>query len=359
MKYGIMLIGCGGMASVHCDQIRQLDSVRLVSAVDLDAEKAEAFQNQFRFDRAATDYRVELEKPDIQIVLVATTWQPRHEIVMNCLDAGKHVLAEKPLSLYLDEIDAMFSKAKEKNLKLRVGHNMRFRPLIQKATELIHNGAIGNPLAYNFIHHQAGPKSLEEPIKKLYANLLQKGVTPNVDCGIHYCDFVRQWSRADATQVYSVGQNLGDGFEGDNWTHSVFDMGDGATLTIENCYSLRTRPFVRMAHYGNKGRILMEYAKSGTGHHSATEEDRLTLWQAEEGRTQTFDLPLGIKSTGPQMLGLIKEIETNADQSAHYDDVRKSTEMVAGSVLSEKRHEAVKFPLTDADLTDIRKTISK
>jgi pyrroline-5-carboxylate reductase len=78
----MLLIGCGNMAKHgHCPQLKKLENLKLVSACDVSVEKAESFKNEFGFKRFSGDYKSELEKKDIDVVLVATTWQPRYKII--------------------------------------------------------------------------------------------------------------------------------------------------------------------------------------------------------------------------------------------------------------------------------------
>jgi len=359
MKHGVLLIGCGNMANVHCHALAAMPNVRLTSAVDLDIERAKKFKSAYGFERINTDYKQELEKTDIDIVLVATHWRTRFEIIKDCFAAGKHVLAEKPLSVYLDEVDALFAMANEKELKLRVGMMERFRPMFLKMCELLKQDAIGFPLVYNFIHHQSSSISGLEAGWKYSWGLLQGGVTPNIDCGIHKCDLVRMLSGADAAWVMSHGLKLEPDSPSNNYTHSVFHMNNGAVITLEDCWSRNTRPEILMWILGDKGRMGFEYAGVHALPSRASEEDCIRLWRRELPGSETYHTPAVTKPVGPQMETFIKEIETNADMNWHYANVRKATEMVMASALSEKRDEIVHFPLTAKDIKEIKTLIKK
>ena len=190
-----------------------------------------------------------------------------------------------------------------------------------------------------------------------HRNLLLGGVTPNVDCGIHKCDLVRWFSGADADRVFSVGHRLEPDAPANNFAHSVFRMKDGATLTLEDCFSRNTEPFIHMWMMGEKGRILFEYAGSHDRPIISSQEDIIHVWRRVEARNETIHTPCSIKPVAPQMTAFIREIDEDADMAWHYDNVRKATEMVLGTVLSEHRQAEVRFPLTAEDQEELRRII--
>ncbi|MFA5863350.1 MAG: Gfo/Idh/MocA family oxidoreductase [Phycisphaerae bacterium] len=359
MTHGLALIGCGHMARIHCDQVSRLDNLRMVCAIDLDLDRARQFQTNYGFERVTSDYRTELAKKDFDIVLVCSYWQNRFEIIRDCFAAGKHVLAEKPLSLYLDEIDTLTTTAKAQGLKLRVGFMERFRPMIHKISELLKSGAIGKPLVYSFVHHQAPRASGLKSGWDYYKRLMCGGVTPNVDCGIHKCDMTRLWAGCEAVSVFSAGQKLAPDSPANNFSHSVYTLADGSILTLEDCFSNNTEPFIHMTILGDRGRIEFEYAGNHLRATPTSEEDCIRVWHGDTGCTETFHTPLRQKPVGPQMEEFIREIEANADMEWHYQNVRQATEMVIGSVLSEQQENLVRFPLSPEDLKAAKMFLTK
>ncbi len=358
-RHGVLLIGCGIMAAVHCAVLSGMKNPKLVAAVDLDVERAKRFKDTYGFERCGTDYRAELEKKDFDIVLVCTHWPTRLQIIRECFAAGKHVLAEKPLSIYPDEVDEIIAMANAMRRKLRVGMMERFRPMFSKIVELIGQGVIGKPLVYSLMHHQAEAPSKLERTWLYHRSLLHGGVTPNVDCGIHKCDLVRWFSGSDAEQVVSRGCKLEPDSPSNNFNHSIFWMKDGSTLTLEDCWSRNTRPLIYMWMLGDKGRMQFEYAGNHDRPMHYSEEDVIHIWHRENPRHETLYTPCSVKAVGPQMESFMREIEEDRDLNWHYDNVRKATEMVMGTVLSEHRNSIVRFPLTKSDIQDIHKLVTR
>lgn len=347
--HGLLLIGCGNMAKYgHCPQLKKIEDLKFVSACDISRERAEAFKDEFGFERASTDYKSELEKDDIDIVLLATTWQPRYEIIKDCLLSGKHVLAEKPLSLYLDEIDDLIKITKSGKAKLRVGYIQRASAMMNKVHELIQVGTIGTPQSFTLVHHQRGLKSDWLTMR----NLLQGGVTPGIDCGVHTCDVARWWFNDEPDFVFSAGARLEPELKSNTLTHDCFTMKNGVKVFMEECFSNNTEPFVRMHVLGDKGAIIPVWAKNGVNEH-------IVVWDGVNYEETKIEFPAKGKSTGEQMKKFISDIESNNDLEKHLEDVRKSTEMALGALLSETRNEIVRFPLSERDIMEIRQLITR
>jgi predicted dehydrogenase len=347
--HGLMIIGCGNMAKYgHCPQLKKIENLKFISACDISQEKANAFKEEFCFERASNDYKSELEKEDIDIVLIATTWQPRYEIIKDCLLSGKHVLAEKPLTLYLDEIDDLIEITNSNKAKLRVGYIQRASAMMNKVQELLQEGVIGNPKSFTLVHHQRGLKSDWLTMR----NLLQGGVTPGIDCGIHICDLARWWFNNEPDFVFSSGARLETELKSDTLTHDCFTMKNGVKVFLEECFSNNTEPFVRMHVLGEKGAIIPVWAKNGANEH-------IVVWDGINYEERKIEFPAKGKSTCEQMKKFISDIENDNDLKEHLEDVRKSTEMALGALLSETRNEIIKFPLSEKDTAELRQLITR
>ena len=69
------------MANVHCKQLMELENLKLVCAADICLEKAEDFKTKYGFESCTNDYKEALKSEKIDVVLIATTWQPRYKII--------------------------------------------------------------------------------------------------------------------------------------------------------------------------------------------------------------------------------------------------------------------------------------
>jgi UDP-N-acetylglucosamine 3-dehydrogenase len=150
LKVGI--IGMGGIGNTHADMYVANDRTELVSVCDLIRERA---------DKAASRLKViayysapeMLEAEDLDVVSVATAGvengSDHFEPTMQSLEAGLHVLCEKPLCNEIDKAEKMVEKAREKGLCLGTDLNHRFVPPAARARKYIDDGELGELLFAN------------------------------------------------------------------------------------------------------------------------------------------------------------------------------------------------------------------
>lgn len=141
-KIRLGLIGCGGMARAHRRRFGQLeDRFELVAAVDTELSRAEAVAEEFPGARAATDYCQILDEVDACLVVL-----PHHlhyPVAKACLEAGKHVLVEKPMANSEAECLDLIAAAEAAGKVLMVAYCMRFHPLVVQMKELLDQQAYG------------------------------------------------------------------------------------------------------------------------------------------------------------------------------------------------------------------------
>ena len=143
MKHKLILIGCGGMAKNHVSRFENLeDRLDVVAVVDIDTAKAQAVSDLLpNHPPVFADYREALPLGDL--VLQCLPHHLHAECTIACLDAGKHVLAEKPLANSKAECLAMMEAAKRNNRVLMTAYCMRFHPILREMRRLIKEKVYG------------------------------------------------------------------------------------------------------------------------------------------------------------------------------------------------------------------------
>ena len=143
MKHKLILIGCGGMAKNHVSRFENLeDRLEVVAVVDIDTAKAQAVSDLLpNHPPVFADYREALPLGDL--VLQCLLHHLHAECTIACLDAGKHVLAEKPLANSKAECLAMMEAAKRNNRVLMTAYCMRFHPILREMRRLIKEKVYG------------------------------------------------------------------------------------------------------------------------------------------------------------------------------------------------------------------------
>ncbi len=136
-KHRVILIGCGGMAKQHVKRFDEvLDRVEIAAAVDIERERAQAVSDLLpNHPPVFTDYHEAFPLGDAALVVLPHHLHP--VCTIDCLNAGLHVLCEKPLANTEADCLAMIDAAKKNHRTLMVAYCMRFHPIIREMHRLI------------------------------------------------------------------------------------------------------------------------------------------------------------------------------------------------------------------------------
>ena len=140
VKVGVL--GVGEWGKNHARVYRELENSNLVMVADLSGMRLKALNRKYKVDVTDNYYDI-LNDPEIEAVSVCTPSSTHSEIVKECLEAGKHVLVEKPLCLESSRGQKLIELAEEQNRILMVGHIFRFNPAVRKLKTEIEKGSFG------------------------------------------------------------------------------------------------------------------------------------------------------------------------------------------------------------------------
>jgi predicted dehydrogenase len=141
MKVGI--IGCGQIAMTHIPYVLARPDARIVGVADASEGRARELATRFRLPyvyRTLGDL-LDAQRPDV--VHILTPPQTHGALAMEAMEAGCHVLVEKPMAANLEEAEAMEAVARRRGVKLCVDHNHLFDPVVVRARALVEQGVIG------------------------------------------------------------------------------------------------------------------------------------------------------------------------------------------------------------------------
>jgi predicted dehydrogenase len=146
----IGVIGAGRWANMaHLPGWKRDPRCELVAVCDSSHDAAEEAGRKYGIPTVTSDYRILLERDDIDVVDVVTGDSGHFEITMAALEAGKHVLVEKPVAHDFRDTLRARDLAAEKGLKTKVGFTFRYSPAVRYMKELIDEGWVGTPYIYN------------------------------------------------------------------------------------------------------------------------------------------------------------------------------------------------------------------
>jgi predicted dehydrogenase len=146
----VAVVGAGRWAErAHIPGWQRDPRVEVAALVDKDPEVLARVAAQFGIERTATDYREILDDPSIQVIDVATGNEAHFQASWDALEAGKHVLCEKPVHRDARETRRAAELAAAKGLKTKLGFTFRYAPAVMYAKDLIDAGFVGDPYVFN------------------------------------------------------------------------------------------------------------------------------------------------------------------------------------------------------------------
>lgn len=190
----VAVIGAGSMGRNHARVYSELPEAELAAVCDADINVAR--ETAMRFGAAAyTDYRRMLAEVQPVAVSVAVPTALHLEVALAVLEAGAHVLVEKPIAATLEEGRCIIEKARSVNCQLMVGHVLRFSPAIQLLENKLRAGEIGR--IFQIVCRRVGP---------FPSRIRDVGVV--VDLAPHDLDLMRYLTGLEPIRVYCETEQI-------------------------------------------------------------------------------------------------------------------------------------------------------
>jgi len=150
-KLKFAIIGCGRISYKHVEALlNNREETELTAVCDIVPEKADRCLKEYllgipgiQVPHIYTDYKDMLEKAEIDVVAIATESGYHPQIAIDCMNAGKHIIVEKPMALSTKDAEAMIDSAGRNNVKLCVCHQNRFNKPIKQLRKAIESGRFG------------------------------------------------------------------------------------------------------------------------------------------------------------------------------------------------------------------------
>lgn len=254
-KLKIGIIGCGGIANgKHFPSLSKLDQVELVAFCDIEIERAEKGAKQYgtRNAKVYEDYQELLKDESIDVVHVLTPNNSHAKISIAALEAGKHVMCEKPMAKTTREAEEMVAAAKRTGKKLTIGYDNRFRPDSQQLHKITRRGDLGDI----YFAKAYAIRRRAVPTWGVFLDEEKQGGGPLIDIGTHALDLTL-WMMNNykpKSVMGNVYHKLGKKENAANafgpWDPKEFKVEDsafgfitmenGATIILESSWALNT-----------------------------------------------------------------------------------------------------------------------
>lgn len=191
--FNIGIIGCGKIAQVrHIPEYAAHPQAKLWGYYDLNRDRAEALAGQYG-GKAYDSWQALLADPEIDAVSVCAANNAHAEITVAALEAGKHVLCEKPMATTLEACEAMVAAAKKSGKYLMIGHNQRLAKAHARARRLVEEGAIGDIVTFRTTFGHGGPEtwSVDPGKATWFFDKKKAAMGAMADLGIHKTDLIQ------------------------------------------------------------------------------------------------------------------------------------------------------------------------
>lgn len=253
--YRIGIIGCGGIANgKHLPSLSRLKNVELVAFCDIVVERAEEAARKYGIEDAKvySDYTELLQDQSIDIIHVLTPNDSHAEISIASLEAGKHVMCEKPMAKTAADAKKMMETAERTGKKLTIGYNNRFREDSLYLKQVCEAGELGN--IYFAKAHAIRRRAV--PTWGVFLDEEKQGGGPLIDIGTHALDLTL-WMMDNYKPKVVLGTTYHELSRKENaanawgpWDPEKFTVEDsafgmivmenGATIMLESSWALNT-----------------------------------------------------------------------------------------------------------------------
>lgn len=225
-KLGMGLVGPGFIAAHHIDAVRRLGDVEVVAIAGSSEQSAKRKAQEYKVDRAYGDYKALIADPEIAVVHNTTPNHLHLPVTLAALEAGKHVISDKPLALNVEEARRLRDVAVGAGVAHVVTFNYRGNPLVQQARSMIASGESGG---VKFVRGYYLQDWMTDPNVYSWRSDPAKGGASSAlgDIGSHWCDLAEHVSGmkidsvlADLTTVVPVRFSAGASAEAFSSKHS-------------------------------------------------------------------------------------------------------------------------------------------
>ena len=335
LKVGI--VGCGEVTRFkHLLVTRDLPGIEMVALADRDDNQLRTVGEMFGIAHRYRDIAAMLEHPGLDAIAVCVPAHSHTEVALAVMEAGKHLLVEKPLCLSLDDADRMRECAAKTNARTMVGHHMRWHRLIRKGRDALRKGALGKVESIRTVWNS--PRIIHKNPQWRFRREDGGGVL--VEVAVHCFDLWRFMLGSEVAEVYALSRH---GNRDDEAISVSARMENGMLASAQ--LSETTPHEIEVDICGDGGRMRIDCGRfDGFEIIPAGAQPSEPMVRARRIANFMMELPGGIAGmrSGSDYMASYKAewmhfrdtINTNSDVGCTFDDGRRSLEVVLAAAQS-------------------------
>ena len=345
MKLKIGIIGCGMVTKVrHAPEYHANPNCELAAFYDTDPERAKAMQE--KYGGVVCSSVDELLALDLDAVSVCVANAAHAEVTVKALNAGRHVLCEKPMAVTIGQCEAMVEAAERNHKNLMIGHNQRFAAAHKKAHDMVADGTIGKVLSFETKFGHGGPELWTGTKNTWFFDKKQAAFGAMADLGIHKTDLIHYLIGEPITEVYAVTATMdkktseGKLIDVDDNAFCIYRMDSGITGFMQASWTFYGNEKNSFVVYGTKGVIRCyddrEYSLI------LETKDGKTNYLSTEGMNTNSDQTLGKRNNTGVIDEFIESICEEREPSVSGKDEIQAMRVVFAALESGKTGQTVK-----------------
>lgn len=275
-KIKVGTIGYGGafnMGRQHLNELIRNEGFVATAVCDLDPSRLEVAKQDFPGIQTYTDVGEMLAKSDVELLVIILPHNVHASVALQCVQAGRHVVVEKPFCITVDECDALIAAAKEKKVMASTYHNRHWDSNI--LTIMKHLPKIGRPFRWESYHGWYGqPGTWWRSYKDISGGAIY-------DWGAHFMEWMLQVMPYEMTEISGFAvSDVWPGVSNEDEIEAIVRFGTHAIATHQTTtVALENKPSLRIL--GTKGAFTWNWQDVKLSTISATGEHVITSLRKE------------------------------------------------------------------------------
>lgn len=351
MRYA--LIGCGRISPNHFEAAKN-NNLDIVSISDIVEDRMYEKKESLKLNNDVecfVDYNQLLAKTKPELVAICTESGSHAQIALNCINAGCHVIIEKPIAMSIADADAIITAAKEKGVVVCACHQNRFNKSIQKIREALEEERFGRLLhGAAHIRWNRGRAYYNQALWR--GTWKQDGGALMNQC-IHNIDLLRWMMGEEIVEVFAYTDNLIHPYiEAEDLGLALVKFANGAYGLIEGTTNVYPKNLEETLYiFGEKGTV-----KAGGKSVNIIEE-----WNFLDGKDDSEYVKATYHENPPSVYGfghtplyadVISAIREGREPYVTAEDGKKALELVLAIYQSARENRPVRLPLTQGAAAD-------
>ena len=343
-KIGFGIVGCGMIAPVHADVLKEVENGELVAVCDRVEERARTFAEKYGC-AYHSDLSDMLDRDDVHVVSVCAPPGFHREIVEVCADAGKHVIVEKPMETTLERADAMIEACEKAGVKLAVIFQNRFKKAVIHLKRAVERGTLGRLILGDVYVKWFRPQSYYD-VSPWRGTWAIEGGGAMINQSIHSIDLL-QWIMGPVESLYANTATYHK-IEAEDLAVANLKFKNGALGVIEGSTALHPGIPERLEIHGRRGTVILEAGTTKMWEiFDAVPDDKPDISEEAFGTGASDPMAFPILWHKAQIQDMIYAIREDRPPAVDGREGRKALEIVRAIYQSAKTGKIVRVPVKE------------